>query len=310
MREERYIFVAHNCNKMDKIGEARKVTFIGLAVNILLTSGKFVAGVIGNSSAMVADAVHSLSDSVTDIIVLVFVSLSGRKYDKRHPYGHGKFETFASLLVAMALAAVGIGLLIDGVERICLVLKGGELEGPHMIALWAAVISILVKEVLYRYTVAVGRRISSSVVIANAWHHRSDAFSSVATALGIGGAIFLGESWRVLDPLVGVVVSLFIVKVAVDIALPVIRELLETSLPQQVEEEIVSVIMSDPAIINVHKLRTRKVGDSYAIDLHIVLGRDISFVEAHDIATRTERRLYERYGDNTYITLHMEPSRE
>lgn len=179
-----------------------------------------------------------------------------------------------------------------------------------MIALWAALISIAVKEVLYRYTVAIGRRISSSVVIANAWHHRSDAFSSVATAIGIGGAIFLGDSWRVLDPVVCVIVSLFIVKVAVDIALPVIRELLETSLPQHIEDEIVEVIMSDPSVMNVHKLRTRKVGDSYAIDLHIVLSRNISFVEAHDIATRAEQRLYERYGNNTYITLHMEPSRE
>ncbi len=295
---------------MEKVKEARKVTFIGLAVNILLTSGKFVAGAVGNSSAMIADAVHSLSDSVTDIIVLAFVSVSGRKYDKRHPYGHGKFETFASLLVAMALAAVGIGLLIDGTDRIVHVLKGGELEAPRMIALWAALISIAVKEVLYRYTVAIGRRISSSVVIANAWHHRSDAFSSVATAIGIGGAIFLGDSWRVLDPVVCVIVSLFIVKVAVDIALPVIRELLETSLSQHIEDEIVEVIMSDPSVMNVHKLRTRKVGDSYAIDLHIVLSRNISFVEAHDIATRTEQRLYERYGNNTYITLHMEPSRE
>lgn len=293
---------------MKKVEEARRVTFIGLAVNMFLTSGKFVAGIAGNSSAMVADAVHSLSDSVTDIIVLAFVSLSGRGHDKQHPYGHGKFETFASLLVAMALAAVGAGLFIDGSERIISVLNGAELEGPRMIALWAALVSIAVKEVLYRYTIAVGRRISSSAVIANAWHHRSDAFSSVATAIGIGGAIFLGESWRVLDPVVGVIVSLFIIKVAVDLALPVIRELLETSLPQHVEEEIVSVIMSDPDIKNVHKLRTRKVGDSYAIDLHLVLGRDISFVEAHDIATRTERRLYERYGDNTYITLHMEPS--
>ena len=148
------------------------------------------------------------------------------------------------------------------------------------------------------------------MVIANAWHHRSDAFSSVATAIGIGGAIFLGDSWRVLDPVVCVIVSLFIVKVAVDIALPVIRELLETSLPQHIEDEIVEVIMSDPSVMNVHKLRTRKVGDSYVIDLHIVLSRNISFVEAHDIATRTEQRLYERYGNNTYITLHMEPSRE
>lgn len=293
---------------MKKVEEARRVTLIGLAVNMFLTSGKFVAGIAGHSSAMVADAVHSLSDSVTDIIVLAFVSLSGRGHDKRHPYGHGKFETFASLLVAMALAAVGAGLFIDGGERIISVLNGAELEGPRMIALWAALVSIAVKEVLYRYTIAVGRRISSSAVIANAWHHRSDAFSSVATAIGIGGAIFLGESWRVLDPVVGVIVSLFIIKVAVDLALPVIRELLETSLPQHVEEEIVSVIMSDPDIKNVHKLRTRKVGDSYAIDLHLVLGRDISFVEAHDIATRTEHRLYERYGDNTYITLHMEPS--
>ena len=180
--------------------EIYKVTLAGSVVNIVLTLCKFAAGILGRSAAMVADAVHSLSDLATDVIVLVFVRISGKPEDKGHDYGHGKYETFATLLIGVALLVVGIGILWSGGERIYAFFRGETLGEPGWIALAAALVSIVSKEVLFQYTRKVGRKYDSPSVIANAWHHRSDAFSSIGTAAGIGGAILLGEDWRVLDP--------------------------------------------------------------------------------------------------------------
>ena len=287
--------------------EAKRVTIVGFFVNLVLTLAKITAGILGKSAAMLADGVHSLSDFVTDIVVIAFVNVSGKDSDDNHKYGHGKFETFATLIISLALAGVGIGIFINGLEKIVEYLNGREIEQPGMIALWAALISIVSKEILFRYTIIVGKRINSPAVIANGWHHRSDAFSSLGTALGISGAIFLGESWRILDPIAGIVVSLFIMKVSYDLGMPSVKELLEASLPKDVVNEIETIINTHPDVIKYHHLKTRKVGTLYAIDVHIKLNKEISFVRSHDIATEIELSIREKYGNGTHINIHTEP---
>jgi len=286
---------------------AKRITFIGFIVNLILSIGKLTAGVIGNSAAMIADAVHSMSDFTTDIVVIAFISISGKESDQNHRYGHGKFETFAALLISLVLIGVATGIFINGVKNIVYVIKGNTLEEPGMIAFWAAIVSIIFKEVLYHYTIKIGKQINSDAVIANGWHHRTDAFSSMGTALGIAGAIFLGESWRILDPIAGLIVSIFIIKVAIDIILPSVKELLESSLPQNIVEEIEEILTNHPDVQVYHHLRTRKIGSVYAIDVHIKLNRSITFVRSHDITTEIEIALKDRFGQNTQIIIHTEP---
>ncbi len=287
--------------------EIKRITFIGFLVNLFLTVGKLIAGFFGKSSAMIADGIHSLSDFVTDIIVIVFMQVSDKDSDENHKYGHGKFETFAILLISISLFLVGIGLLIGGVNKIIAFYKGEIIEAPTMIAFYAAILSLLLKEILFWYTMFVGKKVQSNAVIANAWHHRSDAFSSIATALGIAGAIFLGEQYRILDPVASVIVSFFILKVSIQLALPSAHELLESSLPKEQEQEIINHILAVNGVIAYHHLRTRKVGNTIAIDIHIKLNKNISFVKSHDIATEVEHRLRNEYGQKTMINIHTEP---
>ena len=286
-----------------------KVTWIGSIVNFLLLTFKFVAGILGHSSALVADAVHSLSDFVTDIIVIVFVKISGKPEDDDHRYGHGKYETLATALIGVALFAVGIGLLVGGATKVADVIKGAVLPAPIMIALIAAAVSIVSKEILYRYTVHVGQNLNSQAVVANAWHHRSDAFSSIGTLIGIGGAIFLGEKWRILDPIAAIVVSVFIIKVAVDLIKPAIDELLERSLPAETEKRILDIIAEFPEVSSPHHLRTRRIGNHIAIEVHIRMDGQTTLENAHTVATNVERHLKAEFGPDTHIGIHMEPKK-
>ena len=291
----------------DRIKEAQRVTIIGFFANLILSAGKIAAGIVGKSSAMLADGVHSLSDFVTDVIVIVFIRLSAKQSDNDHTYGHGKYETFATLLISIALFIVAIGIFWESAHKIIDSIQGIIIPKPHMIALWAALISIVIKELLFRYTRYIGNKIDSPVVIANGWHHRSDAFSSIGTAIGITGAIFLGEKWRVLDPIAGLIVSLFIVKVAWDLGKPCIDELLEHSLPPAVCEKIASAITSHPCVVSYHKMKTRKIGNDIAVDVHIQLDMNLTFVEAHRITMDVERSIKEALGKNAFINIHTEP---
>lgn len=284
-----------------------KVTWIGSIVNFLLLVFKFIAGFLGHSSALVADAVHSLSDFATDIIVIVFVKISGKPEDEDHRYGHGKYETLATALIGVALFAVGIGLLVSGATKVADVIKGVVLPAPSMIALVAAAVSIVAKEILYRYTVRVGKTLNSQAVVANAWHHRSDAFSSIGTLIGIGGAILLGEKWRILDPLAAIVVSAFIIKVAAELIKPCIDELLERSLPAETEKRILDIIASFPEVSSPHHLRTRRIGNHIAIEVHLRMDGKTSLEDAHTVATNVERQLKSEFGPDTHIGIHMEP---
>ena len=290
--------------------EIRRVTVAGAIVNIFLTIFKIIAGVLGRSSAMVADGIHSLSDLLSDIVVLVFTHISSKGKDKNHSFGHGKFETLATLIVSVTLVVVGARLMVSGVTSIIKVMNGNSIPLPGSIALWAAIGSIIIKEILYHATIRTARRTNSPVVLANAWHHRSDALSSIGALTGIAGAMILGEKWTILDPIASCCISIAIIVVAVKMSLPSLAELLETSLPEEIEKDIISITNSVQGVENIHELKTRRNGISYIIDAHIVVDPHISVTEAHNIATEVENALREKYGNETQINIHIEPDQD
>ena len=263
-----------------------RATWIGMVVNIALSLLKLAAGILGRSGAMIADAVHSISDLATDVIVLIFARISSKPEDAGHNYGHGKYETLASILISLTLIAVG---------------------RPGAIALIAAAISIVAKEVLYRYTVRVGRQTDSPSVVANAWHHRSDALSSIGTLTGIGLAYFLGDKWRIADPLAALVVSVFIFKIAFDLLRSGLGELLEHALPAATEQEILNILTHSKEVTEPHHLRTRRIGATVAIEAHIRVDPRMSVLRSHQLTVDIERQLKERFGPNTLISIHVEP---
>ena len=294
---------------MQREKEIVRVTLWGSAANVALVVFKFVAGIIGNSAAMVADAVHSLSDFLTDIIVLVFVRISAKPQDESHDYGHGKYETIASFIIAMALGVASIGIIVSGCKQFAAWLQGADLEAPHAIALWAALLSILVKELLYQYTVRKGRQLDSQALKSNAWHHRSDALSSIGAAIGIGGALLLGNRWTVLDPIASIVVGAMLIKTAVDLLRGSMDDLTECSLPAETEQEIIAIVKSVPNVSDPHNLRTRRLGNRIAIEMHVRMTGSTTLAEAHQHASLIEQRLRERFGATTHITIHMEPEK-
>ena len=289
--------------------EIYKVTLVGAVANLLLVGVKFVAGIAGRSGAMIADAVHSMSDFVTDLVVVAFVDISARPQDRSHDFGHGKFETIATMFIGLALAAAAIGIVVSGAGKIASWLQGEDIPSPGKIALWVALVSIAIKEILYQYTSRAGKRLKSSAVVANAWHHRSDALSSVGAAIGIGGAILLGDSWTVLDPLASIVVGAMLVKVAWDLLGPSIGELTEQSLPDDEEKEILDIIESVGGVSEPHNLRTRRIGAHIAAEVHIRLDGSLPLKEAHDKASMIERLFKERFGKDSHIIIHMEPQK-
>lgn len=291
--------------------EARKrviyrVTFVGFVVNLVLTAMKFAAGIVGRSGAMVADAVHSCSDMATDVVVIAFAKISAKPRDDGHDYGHGKYETLATIIISLALAAVGAGILLSSIRAIRIVVDGGELPRPGAVALAAAVVSIVIKEILYRYTVREGRRVESPSMVANAWHHRSDALSSLGTLAGIGCAYFLGQRWRIADPIAALVVAVFIFKVAFDLIRTGLGELLERSLPDETEQEILGIVTADPEVGEPHNLRTRRIGAAIAVEVHVRVDGAMSVARSHraDGRYRTPPAGAFRPGDD-----HLDPCR-
>ena len=292
---------------MTREKEIYKATLLGSVGNVALLTFKFIAGTLGHSSAMIADAVHSLSDFLTDIVVLAFVHISAKPQDESHDYGHGKFETIASFFIGLALVAAATGIIVSGATKLAAWIGGTQLEAPGYLALWAALLSIAVKEVLFRYTKRRGNELNSRARVASAWHHRSDALSSIAAAIGIGGAIILGERWTVLDPLASIVVGAMLIKVAVDLLKTSIKELTEGSLSTEMEEEITNIIESFPDVKEPHNLRTRRIGNRIAIEVHVRMDGNRPLNETHDRATEIEQKLKERFGAQTHVTIHMEP---
>lgn len=301
------IFGKQKAAKMDREKSIYRVTIAGSIVNLLLLTFKFVAGILGHSAAMLADAVHSLSDFMTDIVVILFVNISNKPEDEDHRYGHGKYETLGTAIIGLVLMGVGLGICWNGISAIVAMLRGTTPEPPDMLALWAALLSVALKEALYQYTYRKGKQLNAPVVVANAWHHRSDALSSIGTAAGIGGAILLGGQWAILDPIAAVIVSFFIMQVAWKLLQPSIDELTEKSLPRDVEQQIVDIIASFPSVREPHHLRTRRIGNRYAIEAHMRMNGNITLREAHDQTRLIEQKIRDTFGADTHITLHVEP---
>lgn len=294
--------------RMERDKKVYRVTLLGSVVNLLLLVFKFVAGVLGHSAAMIADAVHSLSDFVTDLIVIVFVKISSKPEDADHAYGHGKYETLASCIIGLALIVVGVMMGYNATVKIVDVVRNGtELASPGIIALAAAVLSIVLKEWMFHITRKVAREVDSPAVEANAWHHRSDALSSVGTAIGIGGAVLLGSKWAVLDPIAALVVSVFIVVQAAKILSDAIGQLMEKSLPRDVEQRICEIVYEEEGTSDIHHLRTRKIGSQISIELHVRMNGSLTLREVHGKSIAIEKRLRAAFGDSTYINLHVEP---
>lgn len=287
--------------------QAIYVTKVGMASNLLLTGFKFFAGIMGNSSAMIADAAHSTSDFMTDIAVIAGLKVARKPEDSTHNYGHGKMETLSAAFIGLVLIAVAFGIFWSGFQKVLAFYQGEILPAPSRIALAAAVLSIVIKEGLYRYTIAYARKVGSNALTANAWHHRSDAFSSIGTMVGIGGAILLGGRWVVLDPIAAVILSFFILKVALEISYKNLNELLEASLDSETYRTIEEILASTDGVLGFHELKTRKIGNAVAADVHIEVDRNLNIVDAHEISTQVEDRLKEVCGKNGHFSIHVEP---
>lgn len=296
--------------KMDSKTRERKiyqVTLAGTIINALLIIFKFIAGFAGTSAAMIADAIHSLSDFVTDIVLLIFAKISNKPKDKDHNYGHGKYETLATTIIGLSLLVVACWIAYGGILKISLVVGGGQLRTPGWIALAAAFVSVAVKEWTYHFTIKIGNEVNSKAVIAKAWDHRSDALSSVGTLIGIGGAIILGHKWVILDPIAALFVSIIIFKIALKFMKESVDELMEKSLPEEIENEIKNIVIKEPGVYDIHNLKTRNIGDTIAIEMHIRMPASISLYDSHEHATNIEKKLRYKFGERTHITLHVEP---
>lgn len=285
----------------------RQVTLVGSLVNLLLSAAKILAGVFGGSAAMIADGIHSLSDLASDVVILVFVKVSSKGQNKSYDWGHGKFETLATLIVSIILIAVSVQLMFSGVTSVKAILGGAAIPAPGGIALVAAIVSIAAKEWMYRYTAIVGKRLNSPAVIANAWHHRSDAFSSVASLIGIGCAMAFGDRWVLLDPLMSCVISVAIMVVGIRMAIPSVKELLDVSLPDEMEDRIVALAMSVDGVKEIHDLKTRRNGPYIIMETHMLVDPQMSVVKAHDITLAVEELIKAEFGSDTQISIHVEP---
>lgn len=294
-------------DRNQRFKKTRRVTWIGLFWNVVLTILKYIIGIIAHSNALIADAIHSLSDFASDVGVLIGLKIASKPVDYDHNYGHGKFETLATMIVGITLFIVGIGIFWSSISNIYGFFHGELITRPGKIALIALIASILVKEGLYQYTVRSGKSLHSQVLIANAWHHRSDAFSSIAALIGVSGAIFLGEKWVILDPIAAVIVSILVIKVACQTTYNSFNELMEVSLSKERQKEILALVSEIPGVNIPHNLKTRQIGNSVAIDMHIKVDKNLSIVEAHDISSRVEDKLKDSFGEDSFISIHVEP---
>ena len=290
------------------IHNIRQVTIKGMFINTLLMILKFVAAFIGHSSAMLADAIHSFSDFLTDIIILLQVKFGLKPRDDRHDYGYGKIATLITLLFGIVLFVLGFFLCYESLVKTIRAIQGTVLIRPGYIALIAAFASIVLKELLYRYTIHHAHETGSAILASNAWHHRSDAISSIGTTIGIGCAIILDERWRILDPLTALIVSFFIMRIGLEMAIHSSKELMETSLSEEKEQEIVKIASSEPGVQVTKELLTRRIGNNIAIEIDIMLPGDTTVKEAHEHALNIEKKLKEKYGSSTHIGIHIEPA--
>lgn len=301
---------------MNVSGHHRKKKILGVGAvgtlsNILLTVLKLVAGIVGNSSALIADAANSLSDLITDIVLFVLVPLSCRPSDKCHKYGHGKYETLASAIIAFGMIVLGAILLAESVNVVSdVIYHQREITPPRTIALLVAFFTLIFKLTLFFYTHKRSEQLSSSSLRAKAFDHRNDVFTSLAVLIGVGAAILLDARWAILEPIAAGVVSLIIIYTGGMLLVPALEELLEKSIPEHQEKNICAILDEEPAILSYHKLYTRRIGTRYAIEVDIRVKGSMSVRAAHDVTKEIEDRLRLCFGPQTHIIVHVEPQEE
>ncbi len=282
--------------------EAKQITIAGMVVNLLLSGAKFALGILGHSQAVVADAVHSLSDMATDLLVLFGIKLWSAPADKRHPYGHQRIETIVTLAISILLVLVAFEIGWKAIERL-----GEPVDTPPLaFAVLGPLVSIIAKEILFRKTRSVGKHIHSSALIANAWHHRSDALSSIPALVTVGFAA-LDPRWAFLDALGAVLVAGLIVKVAWEIAWPALSELSERGAGDEDLRAISRLAQSVDGVFSIHRLRSRRLGTGWFVDLHVLVDGNLSVREGHDIATVVQNLLLEQGPSVADVTVHIEP---
>lgn len=286
--------------------QEKQCALVGMTSDVGLSALKILTGIFGHSTAILADGIHSISDTVTDALVYAMVRLSGKGVDQRYRYGRGKYETLAAFLISIILVVVAVGLMTGAVGDVWTALNGGTLERPHNIALIVGIIAVAVKEGLYHYTRIKGHQTGSAALKAYAWHHRADALSTAATLLGVAGAMFLGERWRVLDPLAAIAVSVLILVLAYRMGRPAVEELLEVSLPQNEQDTISAIVKGTPGVKAFHNLRTRRNGSLSVVDMHIKVDGNLSVSESHDITRAIEHQLSDALGE-VMTNIHVEP---
>ena len=292
-------------SKTSSAKAGRNATLLGLFVNAFLILLKFFAGIFGGSQALIADAVHSVSDLFTDAVVLFGIKIGRKPPDKEHHFGHARIETLASAVVGLAL--IGTAVYI-GIEAALNIHRHTE-SHPTGIALIGAGVSIALKEALYRYTVLIGRRIKSQLIVANAWHHRSDALSSVAVLLGVAGTL-INPAWHILDACAALIVSFFIVKVGLDILRKTLREFTDTAPRPEIIEKLMQLSRTVEGVLDAHDLRVRTSGGFYQAEIHIVVDGQLTVIEGHRIAKTVERCLAEEMDELDRVIVHVDPVEE
>jgi cation diffusion facilitator family transporter len=280
----------------------RQVTWVGLVVNLLLAGAKFLAGTLAGSRALVADAVHSLSDLVTDVVVLVGAGMWTVPADAGHPHGHGRIETVVSAAIGFALGAAGIGLAWSALVA----LHQGVASSPGWLAFWMGCVSVVTKEWLFRWTFRVGKRYRSSALLANAWHHRSDALSSIPVAVAVAGSR-LHPEWHFLDHVAAILVSMLILYVAWTIIVPAIAQLTDAGLSEEEVERLVQLVLQTEGVRATHEIRSRYIGTKLQVDLHILVDPQLTVREGHRIAAAVRDRLLEEVENLADVLVHVEP---
>jgi cation diffusion facilitator family transporter len=291
-----------SCASREK--EVRRVTWIGLLTNFGLCGLKFSAGYFGRSQALIADAIHSLTDTTTDIAVIAGSHYWSRPPDESHPYGHRRLETLVTAFIGIMLAAAGIGIGWEAIST----LHKKQAAPPGWFAFYAAMASIVIKETLYRWTAAAGKKIKSSALVANAWHHRTDAISSLPVLIAVGGALMF-PSWSFLDRVGAAIVSIFILHAAMKIVWPAISELVDAGAPEEIQKKIARITLNTRGVKAVHAIRSRYISSSIQIDMHIVVDGAISVLEGHTIADSVENNIIDGIPEVLDVVVHVDPSR-
>jgi len=289
-------------SKQQRYQATKRVTIISIFSNCLLAIAQIFGGLLTHSQALIADGMHTLSDLFSDFIVLIAAKFASQDADETHPYGHGRFETVATVGLGLILAGTAIGIFLDAIHRL---LNPERLLQPSALSLLFAGLAIITKEALYQYTLWVAKRINSDLLRANAWHHRSDAISSLIVLIGVFGAVLFNLAW--LDAVAAIFVSLFIFKMGIKLALSSVNELVDSAVDTETVNAIHQYLIQLDGIQNVHALRTRKMAGRIIADVHLQVNPLISVSEGHAIAERTFRQLKAEFKDLEDITIHIDP---